>query len=218
VTAGSPAARAGLRKGDQLTHIDGVRITTDKGGEMFGAVQAGQTVKFKIRRGNRTETVTMTAEEYPAGARARRLPEIELREMEREVARVREVQSRMAREQARMERRVVRELAREEARERAELAEEELEILKQYEMEKTQHLAELEARVNALSTRLNKLHTEAATKAESQAKTLRYSGRLGSVNVVVRSARPVMVSKDPKTGELVISGDDLLIRLNEEEK
>jgi hypothetical protein len=35
---------------------------------------------------------------------------------------------------------------------------------------------------------------------------------------VVRSDRPVVVSEDPKTGELVITGAGLLIRMNEEDE
>ena len=49
-----PAAKAGLRAGDVLTHIDGVALTSEDGGRRFGAVQPGDTVVLRYRR-NATE-------------------------------------------------------------------------------------------------------------------------------------------------------------------
>ena len=65
VKSSSPADRAGLRKGDVLTHIDGVRLTSKEGGRRFGAVEPGQTVEFSVRRGGETLAVEITAEEQP---------------------------------------------------------------------------------------------------------------------------------------------------------
>ncbi len=45
-----PAAKAGLRAGDVLTHIDGVALTSEDGGRRFGAVQTGDTVVLRYRR------------------------------------------------------------------------------------------------------------------------------------------------------------------------
>ena len=54
VEVGGPAAKAGLRGGDELTHIDGVALTSEDGGRRFGAVQPGDTVVLHYRR-NATE-------------------------------------------------------------------------------------------------------------------------------------------------------------------
>lgn len=63
VEPGSPADRAGLRRGDVLVEIDGVALSTDEGGRRFGAVEAGQEVNFTYRRGGDKRTVSITAEE-----------------------------------------------------------------------------------------------------------------------------------------------------------
>jgi len=61
VEAGSPADRAGLRRGDILLEIDDVELTTDEGGRRFGAVEPGEEVRFTYRRGGETRSVTIAA-------------------------------------------------------------------------------------------------------------------------------------------------------------
>jgi|GEM_PF-767362 len=98
VEPGSPAARAGLRRGDQLTHIDGVSLLTDEGGRRFGAVRPGQTVRWTVRRGGETHEVRVVAEarQEPRHGEVSELLERvrdlrergELRDVERELARL----------------------------------------------------------------------------------------------------------------------------------
>ena len=61
----SPAARSGLRRGDVLTHVDGVSLLTDEGGRRFGAVRPGQSVKLAYKRGDERGTLTVVAMARP---------------------------------------------------------------------------------------------------------------------------------------------------------
>jgi C-terminal processing protease CtpA/Prc len=60
VSAGSPAAQAGLRAGDFLIAINGMDITSEEGGAAFGAMRNGVAVEFRVRRGTRIANVTVT--------------------------------------------------------------------------------------------------------------------------------------------------------------
>jgi membrane-associated protease RseP (regulator of RpoE activity) len=65
IEEGSPAALAGLKEGDRLTHIDGSKLDSRRGGRKFSEVEPGQDVTFKYKRGRESHEVTMTAVERP---------------------------------------------------------------------------------------------------------------------------------------------------------
>jgi predicted metalloprotease with PDZ domain len=65
VAGGSPAARAGLRPGDVLTHIDGVSILTRAGARKFGSVEPGQKVRVTVLRDGRSITRELTLGRRP---------------------------------------------------------------------------------------------------------------------------------------------------------
>ena len=62
IEVNGPAAAAGLRGGDVLTHIDGISLTTEAGGERFGAVEPGDTVTFRFLRNARSGEVQIVAQ------------------------------------------------------------------------------------------------------------------------------------------------------------
>jgi predicted metalloprotease with PDZ domain len=70
VEPGTPAARAGMRRGDRLTHVDDVSITTAPGWTRFGAIQPGQQVRWTFTRDGRAHEATMTALRRPDAGRA----------------------------------------------------------------------------------------------------------------------------------------------------
>jgi PDZ domain len=68
VQPGSPAARAGLREGDVLTHVAGQPITSARGGRALGAVRPDERLPLRIRRGGRTMEIVLVAGRRPAAA------------------------------------------------------------------------------------------------------------------------------------------------------
>lgn len=60
-----PSARAGIRRGDQLTHIDGVSILSEEGGRRFGSVKPGQVVRWRVIRDGAPRVIAVKAVERP---------------------------------------------------------------------------------------------------------------------------------------------------------
>jgi len=54
VTPDGPAHRAGVRRGDILTHIHGAPFDSDRGGRLFSSVKTGDTVQVRCLRGRRS--------------------------------------------------------------------------------------------------------------------------------------------------------------------
>src|SRR5687768_5708929 len=61
VERGSGADKAGIRRGDVITHVNGESITSKDGGRVFGTAKPGETLRFTIRRGGNSRTIALTA-------------------------------------------------------------------------------------------------------------------------------------------------------------
>ncbi len=67
VTAGGPAARAGLRAGDVVTAVNGTPVNADASlAYLVAAVPPGQVARLTVLRGGRSQTVNVTVVERPS--------------------------------------------------------------------------------------------------------------------------------------------------------
>lgn len=62
VEPNSPAARAGLRVGDRLTHVDGVPLTSATGWPQWSAIRPGQQVQLTYTRGGQPHQIMISAQ------------------------------------------------------------------------------------------------------------------------------------------------------------
>jgi hypothetical protein len=212
VEADGPAWKAGLRRGDVITHIDGIEITKEEAGRRFGAVQPGENVRFTYRRGNDSQTVTVTAG-APAGVVAAVAGgRISTTQTEEGLTRMRQLLTELA-AQERQEQALLNQM-RESGDERLR---ETLEKYRTEQAEQLRKLSELQAQLTRTETRVRDLvPTRPAPGgrggvASANANTIRYSGGLGNVEIEIRGSRPVVV--DESTDEIIIRTGDAEIRL-----
>lgn len=66
VDPGSPADRAGLRTGDTLVAINGLPLTSARGGQAFANLTPGVAVRLSYRRQGRDHSVAVRPEQAPA--------------------------------------------------------------------------------------------------------------------------------------------------------
>lgn len=95
VETSSPAYTAGLRRGDEVTHIDGIAITEPEGGRRFGSIRPGQSLRIGYRRDGSGYSTTVKVGERPAATitaytAARNDPERELRQLIEQQQRIEE--------------------------------------------------------------------------------------------------------------------------------
>ncbi|HEY0304922.1 MAG TPA: PDZ domain-containing protein, partial [Longimicrobiales bacterium] len=196
VERGSGADRAGIRRGDLITHVNGQSITSKEGGRIFGSAKPGATLRFTIRRGGSSRSVTLRAtQETPTpppsadltkSSEALERAQQSLRELQREQQRqLDQIQDEMRRSRAEEQsraRELQRELYRQEQEHRRKLA------------ELSNELARAESRVRSAADS-SRSCTVVSSTPRGSARTLRYTGVIGDSEIEVRGPNTVTVTE-----------------------
>jgi hypothetical protein len=216
VETNSEAYRAGIRRDDVILSIDGHDITTPEGGRRFGAVEPGQRVMFRLRRGSAVLNRTVVAQR-PAR------PDLAV------VARQSETSLQQARELIeQLQRQAQVETTQLERLRRAQGGGEELRTLTEsLRRQQEEQNAQLRALQSELSRADRQLQASIATTRPPEAavrvdprtneviaipgsRPVRYVGRIGDTDIEIRGT-PALVSEN--SDEIVIRIGDTEIRL-----
>jgi hypothetical protein len=244
VEPGSPAYEAGVRRGDQLTHVNDLSLTTEAGAQRWGRIQPGDPVRLRYLRNGVVRTATFTAAEPRSALRSQDVEH--MRELESRLARtdsasravhqharalieeqLRTEQSSHASMQSRLQelQSYMRGLNAEEQRRADALLRDLVREQQTLHTREARAMEELARRNQALEQRLvspQDARRTAAQQALSDAyeraagERLRYSGTLGTTDIEVRGVSPVTVEE--MQGELVIKVGDTIVRLTQRER
>ena len=197
VERGSGADRAGIRRGDLITHVNGQSITSKEGGRVFGTAKPGATLRFTIRRGGNSRTVSLTAaQEAPTPA-----PRADLTKSSEALERARQSLSQLQREQQRQLAQIQDELRRSRAAEENRVRELQREFYRQEEehrrklVELSNELGRAESRMRSALADSSRSCAVGTTSARGSSRTLRYTGVIGDSEVEVRGPNPVTVTE-----------------------
>ena len=185
-----------------LLEIDGIELTNEEGGRRFGAVRVGELVRFKVRRGEETRTVEMKAQSRLAAA----LPDPARFEGDLLRHLLERRQQELAAQQA-----LVRTLRREAAMRDSVNLTEMVERLQVGGLARQEHAAALYSEL--LSSEL--LGEEASLFGRNR---MRFTGKVGNVDVAVRGGNRVAVTVSEENREIVIVVGDTRIELKASEK
>ncbi|MGQ0815028.1 MAG: PDZ domain-containing protein [Gemmatimonadota bacterium] len=214
IERGGPADKAGIRRGDVITHINDLRMDSEKGGEAFANAKPDQEVRFTLQRGNERRTVTVKAVSRYAPSSPN------LAQSSESLLKAREALTLLQRDQADQMRKLQEELRRAERLDRERLEEVDREILRaEREREQLSELARELGRADgrmraALADSMrNACPAPGATPApgSGSSRTLRYSGTLGDSDIEVRGSNPVSVTET--RDEVVITTTGTTVRV-----
>ncbi len=195
VERGSGADKAGIRRGDLITHVNGLSITSREGGRVFGTAKPGTKLGFTIRRDGNSRTFSLTAENDAPTP----LPDLtkSSEALDRAQKSLRELQL----EQQKQLVQIQDELRRSRAAEENRLRQLQREFLKQEE-EHRRKLNELSAELARADSRMRSALADStrscsvvSTSTRQGSGTLRYTGMIGDSEVEVRGPNPVTVTE-----------------------
>lgn len=218
VEKGGPADKAGIRRGDVLTHINDMPMERDKAGQLFANAKPGERVRFTIRRGSEHKTVLLEAAPRTA-------PMPALAQSSESLERARASLTHLQREQAEQMRKLQETLRESPKLEKRELQEMQRELLAQ-ERSHTEKLSELARELSQAEVRMRVATGSASTACAipalapgapgSLSRTLRYSGSMGDSEIEVRGSNPVSVTE--QRGEVVITTGGTVVRVKKSQK
>lgn len=212
IERGGPADKAGIRRGDVITHVNDKPIDSAEGGKIFGGAKAGQIVRFTIVRNNERKTYSVRAVQAT-------VPPPALAQSSKSLEAARASLSRLQRSQEEQLRRL-----EEAQRNRAEkdLSNETKRMLEQQhrqmlreEQEHSRQIARLADEMARASRSMNAASCAVPAPSPSAVttplRTLRYTGSLGTTDIEVRGA-PASVTET--ADEIVITTGSSVVRIS----
>ena len=216
VERGSGADHAGIRRGDLITHVNGQSITSKEGGRIFGTAKPGATLRFTIRRGGHSRTVSLTAAQEPPTP----APRADLTKSSEALERARQSLSELQREQQRQLSQIQDELRRSRAAEENRVRELQREFYRQ-EQEHRRKLVELSNELARAENRMRSAMADslrscavATTSPRGSSRTLRYTGVIGESEVEVRGPNPVTVTETKDEVTITTGSTQVKVRKN----
>ena len=199
IDANGPAYKAGLRRGDVLTHIDGVSFTTSDGARRFATAEAGQPVRFTVVRNGRARDYTVRATDRTP----LRAATPDLAKSSESLERAQKALQELQREQSRQMAQIQDEIRRSRNQEENRIREMQREFYRQ-EQEHRKKLNELSSELSRAESRMQAALADSnrscalvtpSPRGSGSARTLRYTGLIGESEVEVRGPNPVSVNE-----------------------
>lgn len=205
-----PADRAGIRRGDVITRVNGYSVDSDEGGKAFAMAKPGQIVKFTVIRGNDSKVFAVKAAQSQT-------PRPALAQSTRSLERARDQLDEMQRVQDEQVKRLY-ELQRTRDSMTTRVFEQQRRELLRQEQEDKRRMVQLAAEMERASREMTSAActlppplAPAATPSARASRTLRYSGDLGDAEIEVRGA-PASVTETKD--EIVITTSGSVIRIS----
>lgn len=192
-----PADKAGIRRGDVITHVNGHSVVSDEGRKAFASAKPGQIVKFTVIRGNDSKVFSVKAAQTQT-------PRPALAQSTRSLERARESLAEMRRLQELQLRRLTRMRTSQDSM-TAKTLQESQRKLQQLALEMERASREMTTAACVVTPAI------APTAASRSTRTLRFSGDLGDAEIEVRGA-PASVTENKD--EIVITTSTSVIRIS----